>query len=367
MARKESAHREQVESLQAKLAGKERLPATVSPDCILGFLGALPDPPSFRMGQEQSDHPATPVLSAFSTSEVPHRIGHDRLEKLEASLEQLEEDLSLARRERAFADQAFRSTEAALQAEGETSRKHLVAAEEQQKNLMDLRSSLRQLLQDRLVHLASVEDGAVLDALGRFLAEEAAQRASAETKLQQLETAAQQLAESKRLVEQLSIEKIEKECAIKALEQRIQELANAKQVKIPPCEGEENLVPPTPAHLSLSRSTTPSLGYKYPPPITPPPALPPPPVPESSPGPSAVHPSSRCPSLVDKHRSDIRSSTSSGTLDPRFPLGGSSVGHGDTAITAGQLHAQIEEQETMICTLNKQLLHCETDLQAASG
>jgi kinesin family protein 4/21/27 len=295
-------------------------------------------------------------------------MGHDRLEKLETSVDQLEADLSLARRERALADEAFRSTEAALQAEGENSRKNLVAAEEQQKNLMDLRSSLRQFLQDRLVHLASVEDGAELDALGRFLAEEATQRASAQTKLQQLETAAQQLAESKRLVEQLSIEKIEKECAIKALEQRIQELANAKQAKMPPCEGEENLVPPSPARrLSLSRSTTPSLGYKYPPPITPPPALPPPPVPESFPGPSAVHPSSRRPSLVDKHRSDIRSSTSSGTLDPRVPLGGSSVGHGDTAVAKGQLHAQIEEQETMICTLNKQLLHCETDLQAASG
>ena len=229
---------------------------------------------------------------------------------------------------------------------------------------MHIRSDLRRLLQTQLGVMESVEGGGELAAVERVLADAATQRAASQTKLQQLEAAAQQLEQSKLAIEQLSAEQLDKNSTIKTLEQRIQELSSTKNVKLTTSHRDETLMPTTPARLSLSRSTTPSLGYKHPPPITPPPAVPPPPVPESASVASATDPVYRRPSLVDKHLSDIRSS-SSATPEPRFPVGSSSTGHSDSP-TVGQLHAQIEEQETMIRTLNKQLLHCETDLQAVS-
>ncbi|KAF8323370.1 kinesin-domain-containing protein [Clavulina sp. PMI_390] len=100
------------------------------------------------------------------------------------------------------------------------------------------------------------------------------------------------------------------------------------------------------------------------PPLTPPPSIPPPPIPTSVPPvpslPSAESASSNTRSSLDgsdeSHASGSTPSTSvvthSTTIDPKI---------------AQQLAEQarhLEEQETMIKTLNKQLTHCESDLQA---
>jgi len=103
-----------------------------------------------------------------------------------------------------------------------------------------------------------------------------------------------------------------------------------------------------------------------PPPLSPPPSIPPPPIPSSVP-PVAQLPSadsslsSASRSLSEEgseetHSSDHSTSTSvlapSGQMDPKV--------HQQIVEQARHL----EEQETMIKTLNKQLTHCESDLQA---
>jgi kinesin family protein 4/21/27 len=111
-------------------------------------------------------------------------------------------------------------------------------------------------------------------------------------------------------------------------------------------------------NLSYPRAGLPAM--KFPPP-TPPPSVPPPPAPRAN-GDATVSTSS--------HNSSGLASSSSRDSQPESPM--TSVGHSvngsvinDPKTTARleQQAKQIDEQEVMIKTLNKQLTHCESDLQ----
>ncbi|EJD02223.1 kinesin [Fomitiporia mediterranea MF3/22] len=106
------------------------------------------------------------------------------------------------------------------------------------------------------------------------------------------------------------------------------------------------------------------------PPLTPPPSVPPPPAPKSVPPlPSSVP--MDVANSVSSQSNTLRSSASSRESNPESPA--TSTSGTSVAATATdpkistQLEEQakhIEEQEVMIKTLNKQLSHCESDLQA---
>ncbi|TDL24943.1 kinesin [Rickenella mellea] len=126
--------------------------------------------------------------------------------------------------------------------------------------------------------------------------------------------------------------------------------------------------PPSEARPATDRNTsyTRVNGVTKLPPLTPPPSVPPPPAPKGVPPvPTEVSHS------TSSHTSTMRSSSSSRDSNPDSPLtsvGPSSAnGHGlpDPKIVAqlDEQARQIEEQEVMIKTLNKQLTHCESDLQ----
>ncbi|KAF8623536.1 hypothetical protein AX15_006312 [Amanita polypyramis BW_CC] len=109
-------------------------------------------------------------------------------------------------------------------------------------------------------------------------------------------------------------------------------------------------------------------ALKLPPP-TPPPTVPPPPAPRPA---THVHMDS---SVSSSSQSSSAMSPSTPSRESHTDTPASSVGHGfangvsatsDSKLSAKleQQAKQIEEQEAMIKTLNKQLTHCESDLQA---
>ncbi|KAH8117048.1 kinesin [Phellopilus nigrolimitatus] len=106
------------------------------------------------------------------------------------------------------------------------------------------------------------------------------------------------------------------------------------------------------------------------PPLTPPPSVPPPPAPKSVP-PLPTSVPMEVANSVSSQSNTLRSSASSRDSNPDSPAtstAGMSI-NGPAADTklVGQVEEQarhIEEQEVMIKTLNKQLSHCESDLQA---
>ncbi|KAF7322353.1 Kinesin domain-containing protein [Mycena chlorophos] len=115
--------------------------------------------------------------------------------------------------------------------------------------------------------------------------------------------------------------------------------------------------PPIANGRSLNRNTGIQSSMKLPPP-TPPPSVPPPPAPKTNGDSGSSHTSG--PSMSQSSRdSQVESPTTSAPSN-----GGSSMFV--DAKTAARIEAQnkqIEEQEVMIKTLNKQLTHCESDLQ----
>jgi hypothetical protein len=123
--------------------------------------------------------------------------------------------------------------------------------------------------------------------------------------------------------------------------------------------------PVTERNVSYTRSTGLS-PMKLPPP-TPPPSVPPPPAPRApgmtngdTGGSTSSHGSSTINTSVSSRESQPESpATSLGHVPPNSPL------PVDLKVAARLEHQakQIDEQEAMIKTLNKQLTHCETDLQ----
>ncbi|KAJ6618850.1 hypothetical protein B0H10DRAFT_1877274 [Mycena sp. CBHHK59/15] len=113
-------------------------------------------------------------------------------------------------------------------------------------------------------------------------------------------------------------------------------------------------------NMSYTRATG-LPAMKLPPP-TPPPSVPPPPAPRTANGDTTFS--------VSSHASSGIASSSSRDSQPDSPstsVGPSSMNgsYVDTKMVArlDQQAKQIDEQETMIKTLNKQLTHCESDLQ----
>ncbi|KAL5511327.1 hypothetical protein ACEPAH_4543 [Sanghuangporus vaninii] len=107
------------------------------------------------------------------------------------------------------------------------------------------------------------------------------------------------------------------------------------------------------------------------PPLTPPPSVPPPPAPKSVPPLPTAVPLDVANSVSTQSNTTLRSSGSSRESNPDSPatsMAGTSIaGAAVDPKIAAQLEEQakhIEEQEVMIKTLNKQLSHCESDLQA---
>ncbi|OCB86667.1 kinesin [Sanghuangporus baumii] len=107
------------------------------------------------------------------------------------------------------------------------------------------------------------------------------------------------------------------------------------------------------------------------PPLTPPPSVPPPPAPKSVPPLPTAVPLDVANSVSTQSNTTLRSSGSSRESNPDSPAtstaGTSIAGAVVDPKIAAQLDEQakhIEEQEVMIKTLNKQLSHCESDLQA---
>ena len=111
-------------------------------------------------------------------------------------------------------------------------------------------------------------------------------------------------------------------------------------------------------HIGFFRSTLPPAKL---PPLSPPPSIPPPPIPGFGAMSADGTVSSNTRSSVDsfeESNSNSDRSTATSILSP--------MAHIDPSIQS-QLMDQsrhLEEQETMIKTLNKQLTHCESDLQA---
>ncbi|PPQ93251.1 hypothetical protein CVT25_015249 [Psilocybe cyanescens] len=110
-------------------------------------------------------------------------------------------------------------------------------------------------------------------------------------------------------------------------------------------------------------------AIKLPPP-TPPPSVPPPPAPRSATA-SIHHINGDSNLSTSSQSSAFNSSVSSRESQPESPstsighapLNGISQSDSKAGLKIEQQAKQIEEQEAMIKTLNKQLMHCETDLQ----
>ncbi|KAK0482548.1 kinesin domain-containing protein [Armillaria novae-zelandiae] len=115
-----------------------------------------------------------------------------------------------------------------------------------------------------------------------------------------------------------------------------------------------NARPPTDRSVSYSRSGLPPM--KLPPP-TPPPSVPPPPAPRSHDAFGSI--SSQASSAVTSSSSSRESQLDS----PSTSIGPGSVNNVVPSAKLEQQAKLIDEQEAMIKTLNKQLTHCESDLQ----
>lgn len=247
------------------------------------------------------------------------------------------------------------------------SQDHRVARQHEDQ-LSALRVSLREML-------TSCHDGAditgdelLIQSLRQMLADANAQRLENELSSEKLQQITKLLQVTQDSMRQLETESAARDATIHALEQRIQDIT-AINAKRRDSDVEDMTTNQPTSRLALARSATPSNSSKHSPPIKPPPTIPPPPgpIPALPVTPAACSDAQR-PSLVEKSTSDSRSSTSSTASDLRIgKVGGSSVAHGDAVTADGPFHAQLEEQEIMIRTLNKQLLHCETDLQAVSN
>lgn len=148
---------------------------------------------------------------------------------------------------------------------------------------------------------------------------------------------------------------------MQAEKMRADALVRDLQAQIARSASPPNGRPVTERNVSYPRST--GLPPMKLPPPTPPPSVPPPPAP-------------RAPGMVNGDASGSTSSHGSSTISasissresqpesPATSLGHVQVPSVDTkAAKLEQQAKQIEEQEAMIKTLNKQLTHCETDLQ----
>ncbi|KAF8636524.1 hypothetical protein AX17_003337 [Amanita inopinata Kibby_2008] len=154
---------------------------------------------------------------------------------------------------------------------------------------------------------------------------------------------------------------------LQAEKQRADNLVKELQAQVARSSSPPNTRSTPERNLSYARSAG-LTALKLPPP-TPPPSVPPPPAPRSA---THVNADSIM-STSSQSSSAIGSSTPSRESQPDTPA--TSTGHGplngtsasvDPKITTKleQQAKQIDEQEAMIKTLNKQLSHCESDLQA---
>ncbi|KAJ7578389.1 kinesin domain-containing protein [Mycena floridula] len=156
----------------------------------------------------------------------------------------------------------------------------------------------------------------------------------------------------------LQTEKLRSDTLVRELQAQMAQIARSAS---PPAGGAR---PPNERNLSYTRVVP---GMKLPPP-TPPPSVPPPPAPRSAP----QHQSSDL--SISSHSSGITSSSSRDSQQPDSPI--TSAGHQSVTPTPTvtspdpkvtlrieQQAKQLDEQEAMIKTLNKQLTHCESDLQ----
>ncbi|KAJ7311540.1 kinesin, partial [Mycena albidolilacea] len=110
-------------------------------------------------------------------------------------------------------------------------------------------------------------------------------------------------------------------------------------------------------NLSYPRAGLPAM--KFPPP-TPPPSVPPPPAPRAN-GDATVSTSSHNSSGLASSSSRDSQESSMTSVGPS--VNGSAINDPKTTARLEQQAKQIDEQEVMIKTLNKQLTHCESDLQ----
>ncbi|KAF8205718.1 hypothetical protein K438DRAFT_1964128 [Mycena galopus ATCC 62051] len=111
-------------------------------------------------------------------------------------------------------------------------------------------------------------------------------------------------------------------------------------------------------NLSYPRAGLPAM--KLPPP-TPPPSVPPPPAPRTNGDPNMSTSSHNSSGLASSSSRDSQLDSPSTSVGPS--INGSVILDSKTAARLEQQAKQIDEQEVMIKTLNKQLTHCESDLQ----
>ncbi|KAH7107617.1 kinesin-domain-containing protein [Auriculariales sp. MPI-PUGE-AT-0066] len=172
----------------------------------------------------------------------------------------------------------------------------------------------------------------------------------------ELERVRDELQNIKSEAELLQSDKSRQDLLIKDLHAQIASLTQARAS--PSVDRQANFV--------RSNSGSSRLPPATPPPSGPPPSVPPPPIPSD---PTAT------PIEIAKRSALARSSDSSRGSIPDSPAATISTtltslpstnGHADSKIVAllEEKEQTIEEQDTMIRTLNKQLTHCESDLQA---
>ncbi len=316
--------------------------------------------------------PAKEVISQPDSSAAKNEGAmSEQINALQEDLAQARHQLEVSRVATAQANEIISEKRVTL----ETERKERLNESQRlltmQGELESLRNDLGEILQvasdPETLGDVPEDDLALVGALSQAIASSRAAEALA---VQRVEEVASDLTLARKHIESLLADQRVKEQAIKDLEDRIRALAPSQKPK--PVDMDEIMAtsPVTSTtRMSLPRSATPSNASRHPPPITPPPSLPPPPVPGTVPAvPNVPFPyaSTRRPSNADK-ASDVRSSTSTTASDVKAALAGptSSAGHTEGS-GATPLYAQMEEQEIMIRTLNKQLLHCETDLQTVS-
>ncbi len=313
-----------------------------------------------KVPNSQSDlvDPAAKVATSVE-NDVQHT-------ELKCALQRAECDLSMAVETRSAAQAAATAAETAMIEERAEAQRCQEAAHKYEEQLLTLRTSLGEVLATRHGAAESATDEQHIQTIRAALEEAEAQRSANELSIKELQDKAKALQEAQQNIQQLIAESSLRDATIRALEQRIQDIT-VNNIKGRELDMDDLTTSPPTSRLSLGRSATPSNGFKYPPPISPPPTIPPPPVPVPAlPTLSATYSNGRRPSLVEKNTSDTRSSISSTASDPRgHHMGVSPVGLADATAASGHLKVQLE-QDTMIRTLNKQLLHCENDLQAVS-
>ncbi|THU88609.1 kinesin [Dendrothele bispora CBS 962.96] len=137
---------------------------------------------------------------------------------------------------------------------------------------------------------------------------------------------------------------------------RSENLVRELQAQISRSTSPPNVRPAADRNTSFNRVQGLS-GAKLPPP-TPPPSVPPPPAPRSAHDPGL--------SVSSQATSSIVSSSSRDSQQPLPESPATSTGHGSAIDLSAKVEQQakhIDEQDAMIKTLNKQLTHCESDLQ----